>query len=218
MGVKESIIDDKNRKNIVHASLSKSVFPEVCPVCMREAEDLVAIIVLETRDRWNDTRGLVSGWAKPQDKGELILSEARGGTTFWVPACLQHGSDTMTTPKKKVLSVIGFMVLFYPLLYFILGALTAREFSRPLLPVIGPMVFIMILMAIDIMYGFYPRAIERHIRFIEVDRSKDEVMVLLKNDEYRKLFLESNPMHAALFENMKTDDDERSNVGGTRNS
>ncbi|MDF1539152.1 MAG: hypothetical protein P1Q69_09630 [Candidatus Thorarchaeota archaeon] len=215
MSGKESIIDERNRKYIVRASLSKSVFPEVCPVCMEEAEDLVAIIIMETRSHWNETRGLVSGWTKPEDKGELILSEARGGTTFWIPACLQHGSDSMTTPKKKVLSAVGFMVLFYPLLYFILGALTAREFSRPLLPILGPMVFIIALMVIDIMYGFYPRAIERNIRFLDINRAKDEVMILLKNNEYRDLFLESNPMHAALLENMKTDNDAHSDIGGT---
>jgi hypothetical protein len=205
MSKREYEINPNQRQNIVKAKISKVKFPEFCPVCMDEAEDLVAITVFETTiDHWSERRGLVSGWMKEQDKADIALSQTKGGSIFWVPACLSHGSDTITTPRKKILSIVGFMLLFYPLLYFFLGLTAAIEYSRPLLNFLIPVSILLLAIAIDIMYGFYPRALEKSIKFLEINYSKDEVIIYLSNDKYRKLFLETNEMAAESLQGEST--------------
>ncbi|MFW9907686.1 MAG: hypothetical protein ACFFEF_03850 [Candidatus Thorarchaeota archaeon] len=207
-------IREKDKTQVVRASISKSVFPEICPVCTEDAEDLVALTIMETKERWSGTGSLASAWVQPQDKAELSLSDARGGITFWIPTCMMHGSSSVSSPKKKVLSIVGFMILFYPLLYFALGTLTALQYSRPIEASVIPFFAMGIFIALDLIYGFYPRALERKIRFLGINRAKDETLILLRNAVYRKLFLEKNPMHAALLEKMKTDGKEQDSLGG----
>lgn len=187
----------QDKQALVKAKLSKVQFPEVCPVCVEEAEDLVAITVFETLiDRWTERRGLVSGWTKEQDRVDVALSQMKGGSIFWVPTCLSHGSETISTPRKKIMSIIGFMLLFYPFLYYMLGLVAAIEYSRPLLDYLIPVSVLLVAFIIDIMYGFYPRVLERSIKFLDVSHSKDEVVIYLKNPRYRELFLEMNEMTA----------------------
>jgi hypothetical protein len=165
---------------------------------------------LETKERWTESRSLVGGWTKGHDKAEVILQEAKGGTTFWIPACFQHGSGTITTPRKKVISAIGFLLLFYPFMFYVLGIAAALEFSRPLTEMLLPLILIFAFIIVDIMYGFYPRALERHVKILDLSRAKNRATIILKNDEYRTLFLEHNALHAELYDN-KTQED---NNGG----
>ncbi|MFW9921285.1 MAG: hypothetical protein ACFFED_16915 [Candidatus Thorarchaeota archaeon] len=197
MNDRENGISKKDPSGLIKVKLSKVQFPEYCPVCMDEAEDLVAIMVFETTvDHWSERRGLASGWAKQRDHADIALSHTKGGSIFWVPACLSHGSDTITTPRKQVVSIIGFMFLFYPLLYFILGLLAAIEYSRPVLDSLIPVTILLCAMVFDIMYGFYPRSLEKSIQFLDINYSKDEAVIYLKNDRYRELFLRTNEMTA----------------------
>ncbi len=199
----------KKRSALVKAKISKFQFPERCPVCMEEAEDLVALTVFEAKiDHWTERRGLVSGWEKQQDSADIAMSQARGGSIFWVPTCLAHGSDTISTPKKKVISILGFMLLFYPTLYFVLGLIAAVEYDRPAFDFAIPILLLIIAIAIDILYGFYPRALEKHVKFIELNYSKDEVIIVLKNESYRALFLKENEMAAESLQGESTKTEE----------
>ncbi len=209
MSKREYEINPKDQPCIVKAKISKITFPEVCPVCMDEAEDLVAITVFETTiDHWSERRGLVSGWVKEQDKADMALSQTKGGSIFWIPACLSHGSNTVTTPRKQVISILGFMLLFYPLLYFFLGFVAAIEYSRPILEYLVPVIILLLTMVGDIMYGFFPRTLERSIRFLDIDYSRDEALIFLKNDQYRSLFLKTNEMSAESLQGESTKTEE----------
>ncbi len=204
----------KVQRKRISSSLSKIVFPEVCPVCMDEAEDLVALTIMESQDRWIESRSLVGGWMKSQNKVEVALQESRGGITFWIPACLQHGSDTITTPRKKIIAAIGFLLLIYPFIFYTLGIATALEFDRPLSGMLLSLILIICLIIIDIMYGFYPRALERSVKIENISRTKDRVIIILKNDDYRNQFLEQNALHAELLENMKRETNTEIDDGG----
>ncbi|MHA2424056.1 MAG: hypothetical protein ACXAEF_04665 [Candidatus Thorarchaeota archaeon] len=214
MGADTNLIQQKDRHRTVVAKFTKVVFPEICPVCMNEAEDLVALTMMETKERWTETRSLVGGWAKSQDRADVILEQARGGTTFWIPACLQHGSGSVTTPRKKTMSAIGFLFLLYPFIFYVLGIAAALEFSRPLTDYVMPLAIIFGLIVLDIAYGFYPRALERNLKIWDFSIAKDRVTIVIKNNEYRELFLEQNALHADLYENDTTEDEDIDVTGG----
>ncbi len=195
---KESL--DNSKQTLVKAKITDIRFPEFCPVCMEEAEDLVALSVFTGPDnRWDERKGLLSGWARGEDKVDIALAQARGVTTFWVPACLIHGSGSISTTGKKVMSIAGFMFLFYPLLYFLLGLIVAIEYSRPILDSLIPALLLVLAIIIDIAYGFFPRPLERSVRFLSVDDVKDEVVIHIKNPAYRDLFLNENSMTSELL-------------------
>ena len=54
-----------------------------------------------------------------------------------------------------------------------------------------------------VIYGYYPRALERSLKFIDIDRAKDAVYIDIMNDEYRKLFMDLNAMHADVIHSIE---------------
>lgn len=189
----------KQPEKVVIAQMDKIVFPEICPVCLNEAEDLVPISIYEKEE--DDIRHLTVR-SEGEDEIAPFLAQRKGAVTFWIPTCLFHGSKSVATTKKKVTSIIGFMILFYPLLFYTLGVITALQYDRPLIPVAAPMAGILIVVIGIIGYGFYPRALERHVKFIDIDRATNRFSVFVKNDVYRELLIEQNEMHASLATNM----------------
>ncbi len=193
-------------RSIVKVKLTNVTFPEVCPVCMDEAEDLVPITVFEHPQRFGTSsfKGggfLSSSWKKSDDRAGVALTSAQGAVSFWVPACMAHGSQSIVTTQKTVASVIGFFLLFYPLLFFALEVITAIHFARPILEPLGWFVILLFLLIIDILYGFYPRALQRKIQFLEINRARNEVYIKIENPDYLEAFLTSNEMYADIAEN-----------------
>lgn len=179
--------------------MDKIAFPEICPVCLDEAEDLVPISIY---DKEEDDRRYLTVRSEGKDQVAPFLAETKGAVTFWIPTCLFHGSRSVATTKKKVMSIVGFMIVFYPLLFYTLGVITALQYERPLIPVAAPLAGILIALVAIIGYGFYPRALERHLKFIDIDRATSRFSVSVKNDEYRKSLIEQNEMHASLATEM----------------
>ncbi len=205
----ELALSKKEREGAVKARISKIRFPEICPVCMDEAEDLVALTATETTvDRWAEKKALVGSWSASSRADDSTPSNLSNAVIFWIPACLLHGSDTITTSRKKVASIVVFMLLFYPLLYFSLGLLTAVQYSRPLVPALFATIVLLAAMIASIMYGFYPRALERYVRFLFIDRGRDKVMIYLKNTQYRKRFLDLNGLNAESLQRKSTKTEE----------
>ncbi|MHA1903912.1 MAG: hypothetical protein ACXADL_04235 [Candidatus Thorarchaeota archaeon] len=192
---KETTGAEKKKNRVIQTKLSKVEFPEVCPVCMEEAEDLVAITILDSIQLEKDST-IVGTWSDGRNGVDAAIAASRGATTFWVPACMVHGSKSVTTARKKVISVVGFFVLFYPILFYVLGVLAALEFDRPMLLVLLPLVLLLILLVGILMYGFYPRALQRKITFVEINRPKDYVRIEIRNPEYATAFLKINEMHS----------------------
>ncbi len=177
---------------LLRVKISKIEFPEFCPVCMEPAEDLVFISVTESK-------GLESyelkSWMRRSDKASAALEAAKGVTTFAVPTCMQHGSKSVRTIKTRIISAFGFFVFFYPILFFLLQINLALVYSRSLMePLTGALISI-IAMILVILYGLFPRALERSLIFENVKRVKDSVDLKLRNDEYRRLFLEMNEIY-----------------------
>jgi hypothetical protein len=48
---------------------------------------------------------------------------------------------------------------------------------------------------LSILYGYYPRALEKAIAFEDIDVVRDEYTLKLTNEEYTKLFMRLNEMH-----------------------
>ena len=193
-------------RSIVKVKLTNVTFPEVCPVCMDEAEDLVPITVFEHPQRFGTSsfKGggfLTSSWKKSDDRAGVALAGAQGAVSFWVPACMAHGSQSIVTTQKTVASVIGFFLLFYPFLFFVLEVITAIHFERPILEPLGWFVILLFLLIVDILYGFYPRALQRRIQFLEINRARNEVYIKIENLDYLEAFLTSNEMYADIAEN-----------------
>jgi hypothetical protein len=184
---------------LVRAKISKVEFPEKCPVCLDEPEDLVSVTITE---RFSVVRGddsAVSTWADGKDKADLILASARGAVTFWVPTCMLHGSGKLRTGRARFIAWAALFVLFYPALFFLLGINAAIWHSRSLLEPLANLTVILLVFFVLVIYGYYPRALERSLKFIDIDRAKDAVYIDIMNDEYRKLFMDLNAMHADVI-------------------
>jgi hypothetical protein len=183
---------EENLMSVIKVKLSKIQFPEFCPVCLEEAEDLVFVTVAErARDDYE-----ARSWGTVRDKTQIALDAASGATTFSVPTCMRHGSRSVRSFRSKVIAVIGFFIIFYPILYFLLSINSALASSRELTqPLTGLLATFSVLVAF-LLYGFFPRALERALRFHEVSRVKDTVFLSISKPEYRSQFLELNEMHS----------------------
>ena len=195
--------DEKNQGlvnlTLVRAKISKVEFPEKCPVCLDEPEDLVSVTITERSSVVRRDDNAVSTWADGKDKAELILASARGAVTFWVPTCMLHGSGKLRTERARFIAWAALFVLFYPALFFLLGINAAIWHSRSLFEPVANLIVILLVFFILVIYGYYPRALERSLKFIDIDRAKDTVYIDIMNDEYRKLFMNLNGMHADVI-------------------
>ena len=180
----------QKRSSKFRVRISKIQFPEVCPVCLEDPEDLVFVTIME---KFGDD--YTSGsWASQQDKTAIALNTARGGTTFAIPTCMKHGSKSVRSLKTKLIAAIGFFVLFYPILFFLLQINVALAYSGPILPPLLGALITSALLVLILVYSLFPRTLERAIRFHDVSRAKDSVLLSLSNPEYSRLFLNLNEM------------------------
>ncbi|NHI82777.1 MAG: hypothetical protein EAX81_00550 [Candidatus Thorarchaeota archaeon] len=182
-----------NESSILRCKISNLQFPEICPVCMKEGEDLIAVTVIErspSKERY-DTH---SSWGSGEDKVGAALEAARGATVFWIPTCLKHGSRSVRTERKRLLAFAAYFVMFYPMLYFFLSLRNAMLQERPFeIPLLGLLVTLLIFLLMAF-YGFYPRSLEKAVTILNTERSRDSVYLRIRNDEYRRAFMELNEM------------------------
>ena len=181
---------------ILRTKISKIQFPEFCPVCMDLAEDLIFVSITE---RKGPESYELNSWMKEKEKTSAALESAKGITTFAVPTCMLHGSKSVRTIRTKMVAVLGFFVLFYPILFFLLQINLALRYSRPLMEPLAAAIVLISGMLLLILYGLYPRAIERYLKFENLRRAGDIVDVKLKNREYRKRFLEMNELYTDII-------------------
>ncbi|TFG09015.1 hypothetical protein EU538_06060 [Candidatus Thorarchaeota archaeon] len=185
---------------VLKCSISKLEFPEVCPVCMREPEDLVTVTVIEKSSFNKGPDNIISDYMGSRSEVDVALAQARGAATFWVPTCMKHGTGSLRTDRTKLVAVCGFFGLFYIVLYYVLGVINAIQLSRPLL---GPAVGLVVsssFMVLLLLYGAIPRALERKLRFLDIDRGKDLVYLRIMNPEYAEAFIQLNEMHTEIAE------------------
>ena len=191
------MVEEANSK--IEVKLSKIQFPEVCPVCLEEPEDLVFVTIVE---KTGDMAS--SSWMKQQDKVGVALEAAKGSTTFAVPTCMLHGSKSVRTLRTKIIAAVGFFVMYYPILFFLLDINSAMANSRPFIrPLLGVVASIIILL-VFLVYGLFPRALERALRFHDVNRARNSVLLTISNPEYRSLFLDLNEMAVAPIHDENT--------------
>jgi hypothetical protein len=185
----------KAGKKLIRAKLSKIQFPDICPVCMDSAEDIVFITIVE---KHGQDDYISSSFHKSDDKTSAALNAARGATTFAVPTCLAHGSKSVRSIRTKSIAAVGFFLFLYPIIYYLLQLNVAFYYSRPLVPPLTGLVVVLLAMAATIVYGLYPRALERKLKFEEISRTKDHVILRISNSEYQSEFLEMNGMNADI--------------------
>jgi hypothetical protein len=185
----------KPGKKRIKAKLSKIQFPDVCPVCTDSAEDLVFITIVEKHDQ-DDY--ISSSFFKSDDKTSAALNAARGATTFAVPTCLAHGSKSVRSIRTKSMAAVGFFIFLYPIIYYLLQLNVAIYYARPIMPPLTGLVIMLLGMVAAIVYGLYPRALERKLKFEEISKIKDHVILSISNSEYQSEFLEMNGMNADI--------------------
>jgi hypothetical protein len=184
----------------IRVKLSKIQFPEICPVCLEEPEDLVFVSIMEKANYDYAS----SSWMKKQDRTEVALDSTRGAVSLAIPTCMLHGSQSVRSLRTKLVAALGFFVLFYPMLFNLLQINVALGYSRsPLEPVLGFFASF-ILLVILLIYGLFPRALERAIRFDDVSRTKDTVLLSISNTEYRDRFLDLNIIDSDIIDNKPT--------------
>jgi hypothetical protein len=66
-------------------------------------------------------------------------------------------------------------------------------------PVMGFILFTALLI-LALLYGLFPRALERSLRFENLNRTKDSVEVVMTNGEYGRKFLDLNDMFSENLE------------------
>lgn len=181
----------------IKVKLSKIQFPELCPVCLSDAEDLVFVTIVERAGDDYDA----SSWTSGKDKTAVALDAARGATTFAVATCMSHGSKSVRSLKTRLIAVLGFFILFYPILFFLLQINVALVYSGVLLPPLLGFFVTFFTLILFFLYGFFPRALERNLRFHDVSRVKDSLSLSISNPEYRNKFLELNEMNTEEFHN-----------------
>jgi hypothetical protein len=187
---------EKNGPSKLNVKLSKIQFPKVCPVCLQEPEDLVFVTIIEKV--YDDYAS--SSWAKPQDATSVALSAAKGATTFVIPTCMKHGSKKVRSLKTKLIAALGFFVLFYPILFFLLQINVALVYSRSFLQPLVGFIGTTGLLVMILLYGLFPRALERAIRFYNISPVNDSVLLSISNREYYQLFLDLNEMAVDIVE------------------
>lgn len=180
----------------VKTKLSKIQFPELCPVCMEPAEDLVFITIIESvgADSYDS-----SSWKRGDDKTAIALQSAKSATTFSVPTCMAHGSKSVRTIRTVLVAVVGFFVFFYPIVFFLLQINSGLIYSKPLAESLTGALFFITALFVTILYGLFPRALERGLKFENISRTKDSVEVVVANREYRKRFIEMNEMFTDII-------------------
>ena len=190
--------DHRNRTARVRTSISKVQFPEMCPVCMASPEDLVSVTVIEKSIYQKRATETPSVWSAGKSVPDPALRSGRVAT-FWVPTCMRHGSGKLRTLRTRLVPILIFFILFYPALYFTLALASAQYNPKPILePLIGLVVTVGLMLG-TAFYGFYPRALERTLRFVDIDTIHDRVFIEIRNDRYAKMFLELNAMHSELL-------------------
>jgi hypothetical protein len=192
---------EEKKSSKIMVKLSKIQFPEVCPVCLDEPEDLVFVTIFEKA--YDDYTS--SSWIKAQDKTAIALNAAQGAVTFAIPTCMLHGSKSVRSLRTKLVAALGFFVLFYPILFFLLQINVALGGSRPLLQPLQGLIAAFSMLAILLLYGLFPRALERAIRFHDVSRAKDSVLLSIANTVYSNQFLNLNNMSVDIIDDKTTE-------------
>ena len=199
MGEDAEMNQELSGPTLVKVEISKVKFPEKCPVCLGEPEDLVSVTIKERSSTVLGDKSPVRMWTDGRDMADRILASARNAVVFWVPTCMRHGSGKLKTGRARIIAWAAVFVLFYPALYFILGINVAIWYSQSLLEPVAGLTMILLLLFVLAIYGYYPRALERSLKFIDIDRAKSTVYIDIMNDGYRKLFMDLNAMHADVI-------------------
>ncbi len=190
---------------LVKAKISKVEFPEKCPVCLGEPEDLVCVTIKESSSTVMGDRRPVRMWTDGRDMADRILASERNAVVFWVPTCMLHGSGKLKTGRARFIAWAAVLVLMYPALYFVLGINVAIRHSQSLLGPVAGLTVTLVLLSVLAVYGYFPRALERSLKFIDIDRARNAVYIDIMNDEYRKLFMDLNAMHVDVIRSIKDD-------------
>ncbi|MHA1770137.1 MAG: hypothetical protein ACTSYL_11430 [Candidatus Thorarchaeota archaeon] len=114
-----------------------------------------------------------------------------------VPVCQDHmGKRTFGT---ALTGVIGFFLFFYPLLFSLLCISRDLRYGGNL--VLDTLVFLTFagITSALLLYGFFPRSIERAIFIERANRGEDLIFLRISNEEYLEQFMELNQMHAKII-------------------
>lgn len=192
-----------NAGGFVKTKLSKLELPEVCPVCMEQAEDLVPITAYERKDSGQLAEPPRSAWRTTRKDIGPSLHSMRGALILWVPCCAAHCN--VRSYREKYVGLCGFLLLLYPLIYMWLGIITAIGSEESIFPPITGLLIVIVILIFLGVYSFFPRALERSFRIQSINRTSDYVILGLSNKEYLAAVMEENQMYAErLGKNMNS--------------
>ena len=134
------------------------------------------------------------------------LAFALPGLSFSVPACHRHVPKEVPDLHK----VIWFCVMLggiYPGVFYLL--LTANAYHRrtDIVPFLIPWIITILVLGAISGYIFFPRAFQRYFKILDIEPTGDYILFVISNPKYKSQFLESNPMHAEVFDPASLDID-----------
>ncbi len=194
----------------VRCKLSELKWPEACPVCLGEPEDLVVLTVAET-DAPSESTNVHPSW-QPGFSPHVPTVQPHRMVAFLIPVCEMHAHSVRTTTTKLV-AAVAFFILMYPILFFSLATIRALRYGGPVLIPAVLLAGMILSMAGLVAYSALPRALERAIVVLKIDRGKGIVLLQLSNEQYLRRFLMLNGTNAVVIDGPAmvpaTDDDGR---------
>jgi hypothetical protein len=196
----DKVVPIRVNYDIIRAKIGSVVFPEVCPVCLREADDIIRM----TLNLYSYGGALESSNPQAALREKLAKSNGRvtfaiPGVSFSIPACHRHKPKEIPDLHKVIwfCSMLGGM---YPGLFYLLLTVNAIHRGTDFVPFLIPWIITILVLGVVSGYIFFPRAFPRYFKILDIEPSGSHILLVLKNPKYRNQFLECNPMHAETFD------------------
>jgi len=180
---------------IIRAKINRIRFPKSCPVCGRPATTTTWITTTPQKKRWlrpdwnpgfSPTRRNRFGLSPPEKKN------------FLIGVCDDHQISDDGVRKLRGLSIF-FVTIVASTSIFVLMFAGSEFWAGNGIQLWVEEYFVVLIISIIIGYiAFRPNALESSVKIIGFDFDVQYVWLHLKNEEYRRKFLEENALSAEL--------------------
>jgi hypothetical protein len=180
---------------VVRVETNKARFPKTCPVCGRQATEIVRMRISRSgskflRRQWDPVYS-------PYVRGRRHIQSPEI-KTLPVQVCEDHADPDAGTDRYRTLCIVsdGLLVGFLLFSLLFLGDRISRGQSLTFWPFLFIGLFTIAMGLTTI--AFQPNAVARAVDIVGFDPAMQNVMIAFKSSEYRKEFMEANLMTAEL--------------------
>ncbi len=180
---------------IVRVKIGMMRFPKSCPVCGAPATASTWITTIPQRKQWLRSHLHPGFAASERRKLGLTLEEKK---SFHVHVCEDHDYTDSGEWRFRSLAIILISIIICLSVFIFIFNISSVLNGYGISPFIRSFILVSIVSIIIGHYAFKPNALESAFQIIGFDFDIQYVWLNLKNDSYRKKFLEENQMNAEL--------------------